>query len=95
MPKPFLPERSEQVQAVAVFLLQGFYDLAGAVGRTVVHDEQVETIGERKYLAYHALNVFLFVVGGYDDQCVGHGTKIFFFGGAEKRLRVWADLIIR
>jgi hypothetical protein len=33
-------------------------------------------LGQSEHLAYHALNVFLFVIGGYDNETVAQSSGI-------------------
>jgi hypothetical protein len=66
-PFPFLNE-----DAVGVQLHLLLDQRSRAIGRTIVHDQQVERLGEAHHGVHHALHVLTFVVGGNNDEAVGH-----------------------
>ena len=58
-------------QAVAKFVShQDFHDTSCAIGRSVVDDEDMETLWEGKYRTYDLFDILLLVIGRYDDNTV-------------------------
>lgn len=46
----------------------------------------MKIVRERKYFAYHPLNIFLFVISRYNDYAIGHVVLSKGTGGKSKYL---------
>ena len=71
--QPQFARAFEQVNAVRVLCLPGFDGCSGAVGRSVVYNEDVKGGGQTENRIEHALDVFDFVVRRDDDNAFSHG----------------------
>ena len=63
----------DQEEASRVVDLELFDDSGGMIGGMVVNDQDVELFGEAENGKQEWLDVFGFLVGGYDDEGIGHG----------------------
>ena len=71
-PKPLLAASFHNKKFSGKFLLKVFNNIPCSIGRPIIHNENMKFMGQRENLSDYFLNIFLLVIGGYNDDAVRH-----------------------